>query len=35
MECDRALDNIKNSYRKLTEDSVNELSRIKNPPQIL
>eukprot|EP00347_Sterkiella_histriomuscorum_P001430 403372067 len=35
LECDRALDSIKDSYRKLTEDSVSELSRIKNPPQIL
>ncbi|CDW77646.1 UNKNOWN [Stylonychia lemnae] len=34
-ECDRALENIKDSYRRLTEESVSELSRIKNPPQIL
>ena len=31
-ECDRALENIKDSYRRLTEDQVTELSRIKNPP---
>jgi hypothetical protein len=35
MECDRALDNIKDAYKKLTEDIVIELSKIKNPPQPL
>ena len=31
-ECDRALDNIKEAYRKLGEENISELSRIKNPP---
>lgn len=32
MECERALDNIKDAYKRLSEDVVIELSKIKNPP---
>eukprot|EP00349_Pseudokeronopsis_sp_Brazil_P004096 CAMPEP_0202975520 /NCGR_PEP_ID=MMETSP1396-20130829/69778_1 /ASSEMBLY_ACC=CAM_ASM_000872 /TAXON_ID= /ORGANISM="Pseudokeronopsis sp., Strain Brazil" /LENGTH=68 /DNA_ID=CAMNT_0049711241 /DNA_START=43 /DNA_END=249 /DNA_ORIENTATION=+ len=32
MECERALDNVKDAYRRTTEEAVVELIRIKNPP---
>jgi len=32
MECERALENVKDSYKKATEETMMELVRIKNPP---
>ena len=32
LECDRALENIQGEYKKMTEELVSDLARIKNPP---